>query len=204
MILDEARIAMNTRRGKVAGAIERDEVMAIEVDVVFEDLSALEAAEDVGESGSEVDRIEGVEDASHLRIAGNVFDLVDGSEVVVGLMSSFVEGEQGGFFEGEHGERSHGDVTERIGDGSGSVIGEGVESLAELLEDRVGAETIGNGCVHESQLPRRVVKVGHLGEEGVKEVYETMRQTTLRNQGKSSRREWLVQLHCFWAHVIID
>lgn len=138
MILDQTRLAVNLRGGKVAGTVERDEVMAPEVGVVFEYFPALQTAENVGEGGAEMDGVEGIEDRSHLRIAGNLFDAIDGSEVVIGSITSLVEGEQRRFFQREHRERGQENIAERVGDGTGAMIGERVESLAKPLDESIG------------------------------------------------------------------
>ena len=57
---------MDLGGGEVSRAIERQEIMAVDVGETLEDLAALEAAEHIGESGPQVVGIQRVEDVPHL------------------------------------------------------------------------------------------------------------------------------------------
>ena len=66
MVLLQARGTMDLGGGEVSRAIERQEIMAVEVGEAFEDLAALEAAEHIGEGGPQVVGIQRIEDVPHL------------------------------------------------------------------------------------------------------------------------------------------
>ena len=52
MVLLQARGAMDLRGGEIRRAVERQQVMAVQIDEAFEHLAALQATEEVAETGS--------------------------------------------------------------------------------------------------------------------------------------------------------
>ena len=91
MMLLQARVAMDFAGREIGRAVQRQEVIAVQIDERFECLAALQAAEDVLEQRPQVVGIDRVEDGPHLRVAGDVVDAVDavdGAEVVVGIAAA--------------------------------------------------------------------------------------------------------------------
>ena len=84
MVLLQARGAMDLGGGEIVGAVERQQVMAVEIDEAFQHLAALQATEDVAEDGPQVRGIDGIEDGPHLGVGGDAVDAIDGAEVVAG------------------------------------------------------------------------------------------------------------------------
>ena len=107
MVLHQTRGAMDLGGGEITGAVQRQQVMAVEIGEALEHLAALQATEDRAKAGSQIRGIKGIEDVPHLGVRGNTVDPIDGAEVVIGIAAAVVEGEQGCVFEGEHREGRH-------------------------------------------------------------------------------------------------
>ena len=86
---------MDLGGGEIGGAVQRQQVMAVQIDEAFEHLAALQATADLAERGPQVRGIERIEDVPHLRVAGDAVDPIDGAEVVLGVVAAVVEGQQG-------------------------------------------------------------------------------------------------------------
>ena len=93
---------MDLGGGEIGGAVQRQQVMAVQIDEAFEHLAALQATEDRGR-GPQVRGIDRVQEMPHLRVAGDAVDPIDGAEVVIGVVAAVVEGQQGRVIEREHG-----------------------------------------------------------------------------------------------------
>ncbi len=81
--------------------------MSVEIDERFQRLATLQAEKDITEHLPQVVGIDQIKEGPHLGVAGDVVDAVDGAEVIVGISTAFVEGQQGGILEREHGKRRH-------------------------------------------------------------------------------------------------
>src|SRR3954454_7602777 len=127
--------------------------MAVEVDEAFQDLAALHASEDVAEERSQLGGIEGVEEAPHLGVGGDVGDAIEGAEVVLGIAAASIEGQQGGILEGEHGEGRHEGVAQGDLDLARSGVRERVEPGADQMEEGVPREVFGCGAEITSHGP---------------------------------------------------
>ena len=93
MVLGQARGARDLGGGEVGRAIERQEITAVEINEAFEDLAALEATEHIVEAGPQVVGIQRIEDVPHLRVAGDLIDPINGTEVVEGIAAPVIEGQ---------------------------------------------------------------------------------------------------------------
>ena len=107
MLLHQARGAMDLGGGEIGRAVQRQQVMAVEIGEVFQRLAALQAPEDRAERGPQARGIDRIENGPHLGVAGDAVDPIDGAEVVIGIAAAVVEGEQGWVFEREHREGRH-------------------------------------------------------------------------------------------------
>ena len=92
MVLLQAGGTMDLGGGEIRGAVQRQQVMAVQIDEAFQHLAALEATEDVAEPGSQVRGIERIQDVPHLGVGGDAVNPIDRSEVVVGIAAAVVEG----------------------------------------------------------------------------------------------------------------
>ena len=142
MVLHQARGAMDLGGGEIGRAVQRQQVMAVQIDEAFERLAALQATEDLAERGPQVRRIDGIEDVPHLGVAGDAVDAVDGAEVVVGVAAAVVEGQQGWVFEREHREGRHQGIAQGDFDLAGPEVGKRAETGAEQPEEGVGREIL--------------------------------------------------------------
>lgn len=79
---------------KVGGAIEREQVTAVEIDKRFQCLAPLQTAEDIPEGRPHTYGLNGIDDGSHLRVGRGVDDAVDGAEVIAGILTALIEGQQ--------------------------------------------------------------------------------------------------------------
>ena len=95
MLLHQARGAMDLGGGKIGRAVQRHQVVAVQIDETFERLAALQATEDLAERGPQA---RGIRQRSrkrpHLGVAGDAVDPIDGAEVDVGIATAIVEGQQ--------------------------------------------------------------------------------------------------------------
>ena len=95
---------MDLGGGKIGRAVQRHQVVAVQIDETFERLAALQATEDLAERGPQARGIDRIENGPHLGVAGDAVDSIDGAEVVVGVAAAVVEGQQGWVLEREHRE----------------------------------------------------------------------------------------------------
>ena len=127
---------------KYAGAVQRQQVMAVQIDEAFEHLAALEATEDLAERGPQVCGIDRIEDGPHLGVGGDAVDPIDRAEVVIGVAAAVVEGQQGWVFEREHREGRHQGVAQGDFDLARPRIRKRAEMGAERSEQGVGGEIL--------------------------------------------------------------
>ena len=59
---------MDLGGGEIRGAVQRQQVMAVQIDEAFKHLAALQATEDLAERGPQVRGIERIQDVPHLRV----------------------------------------------------------------------------------------------------------------------------------------
>ncbi len=140
MMLLQARVAMDFAGGEIGRAVQRQEVMPVQIDERFECLAALQAAEDVLEQGPQVVGIDRVEDVPHLRVAGDVVDAVDGAKDVVGIAAALVKSQEGRILEGEHGKGGHQCVAQGYFGASRARFGKGFKTGADQLEKGVSGK----------------------------------------------------------------
>ena len=69
--------------GKISGPIERQQITSFVEGKRFQRFAALQLAKYILEQGPKQFRIERVEEGSQIGVAGDVFDAVDGLEVLV-------------------------------------------------------------------------------------------------------------------------
>src|ERR687892_2285421 len=101
----QTRRTVNLLGGKVARAIEGQEVVALDKDHLFERFAALQGSKDTLEQGTEGLGLDRVEYLTHRRITGNPLDAVDLLQIPLG--SVFVKGQKRGRFQGKHGKGGH-------------------------------------------------------------------------------------------------
>ena len=149
MVLFQTGGTMDIGGGEIGGAVQRQQVMVVQIDEAFEHLAALQAPEDLAERGPQVRRIDRIQDVPHLRVAGDAVDPIEGAEVVLGVVAAVVEGQQGRVFEREHGKGRH----QGIGQGDFNLVRPQVrkrgETGAERPEKGVGGEVL--PCFTESK-----------------------------------------------------
>src|SRR3954447_25110639 len=114
--------------------------MAVAIDEAFERLAALRASEDLAERGAQDLGLDRIEDGAHLRVGGDAVDPIDGAEVIRGVASSVVEGEEGGVLEREHREGRHDGVAQGDLDRAGARVRERAELGVEELKEGVGGK----------------------------------------------------------------
>jgi hypothetical protein len=133
-----ARVTVDGRGGKIPGAIDCYQIMAIEKHHRFKRLATLELSTDERERRAQRRRRNGIEALPPSRVAGRACDAIDGLQMA--FCPLFVKGEQGGGFEGKHGKRRH----QRIVQGNlylgNAIIHEGGEVLMKQAEERIGTE----------------------------------------------------------------
>ena len=142
MVFLEARGALDGGRGEIAGAIECYQVLAVQVDEVFQSFAALQAAEDVEVHGPQACRIDGVQNSAHLRVARDVLDAINGAEVVVGVVAAFIESQQRRILQGEHGKRRHQCIAHGNDWIARTGIGDFVKASVKPLEQSIGGEIL--------------------------------------------------------------
>ena len=148
MVLLQARGAMDLGGGEIGRAVQRHQVMAVQIGEAFEHLAALQATENLAERGPQVCGIDRIENGPHLGVGGDAVDAIDGAEVVVGVAAAVVEGQQGRVFEREHREGRHQGIAQGDFDLARPRIGKGAEMGAERSEEGVGGEIL--PCFTES------------------------------------------------------
>jgi len=79
--------------------------VAIEKRHRFECFPALQLGEHTFEDRTERLGANRIQDLTHVRVARDPFDTIDGFQIALGAF--FVKGEERGRFEGKHGERRH-------------------------------------------------------------------------------------------------
>jgi len=104
--------------------------------------ATLQAANDITEQGPQVVGIDRIKEGPHLGVAGDVVDAVDGAEVVVGISTALVEGQQERILEREHGKRRHQGVAKRDLDRRRTRIGQAVEAGANQSEGGISGEIL--------------------------------------------------------------
>jgi|GEM_PF-1084946 len=72
MVLLQARGTVNPGRGKIAGAIQRQQIMSVEIDEQFQRLATLQAANDITEQRPQVVGIDRIKEGPHLGVAGDL------------------------------------------------------------------------------------------------------------------------------------
>ena len=134
----QARVTVDGRGGKIPGAIERYQIMALETHHWFKRLATLELSKDERERRAQRLRRHGIEALPHPRVTGRACDAINGLQIA--FCPLFVKGEQGWCFEGKHGKRRH----QRIVQGNlylgHAIIREGGEVLMKHAEERIGTE----------------------------------------------------------------
>ncbi len=139
----QALLAVDLVGAEVFDAVQANQVTAAQKDERLEDLAPLELAEDVSEGRAELDGVHVIEDAAHLRVAGEGLQAKDAVQVVIEGAPG--EGQQGRVLEGEQGQSGH----QGIGQGEGgatALLREFGEALAEALDQGVEVEVPALTC----------------------------------------------------------
>ncbi len=138
-VLLQARGTVNPGREKIVRAIQRLQIMSVEIDERFQRLATLQSAKDITEQRPQVVGLDRIEEGPHL---GVTVDAVDGAEVVVGISTALVEGQQERILEREHGKRRHQGVAEGDFDRGRTRIGHAVEAGASQSEEGISGEIL--------------------------------------------------------------
>ena len=123
----QARVTVDGRGGKIPGAIERYQIMALETHHWFKRLATLELSKDERERRAQRLRRHGIEALPHPRVTGHAVNAIDGLQIT--FCSLFVKREQGRCFEGKHGKRRH----QRIIQGNLYVVSAIICDAGEVL-----------------------------------------------------------------------
>ena len=83
VMLFQAARAMNGVGKEILRAIQCQKVALVEIAVGFQDFATLQFAEDVLEARTQFVGCDPIEKDTHLRVAGDAVDAIDGTEVVV-------------------------------------------------------------------------------------------------------------------------
>ena len=116
--------------------------MAVPVGEGFPGFAALLAAEDITEHGSQVGRIDGVENGPHLGVTRNAADVIDGSEIVARVIPALVESQQGRILQREQGQARHQGIAQRNAARVGTTIRHLFECGAEPSKQPIGGEIL--------------------------------------------------------------
>ena len=94
MVLFDALRAMNFRGREILGAIEGQQIIAIQKAKIFQGLAADQSGEDISEGGPQLFGIDRIEDFSQASITGYVFHVEDHPQVLLVPLASLVKGQQ--------------------------------------------------------------------------------------------------------------
>ena len=142
MMLLQAGGTMDLGGGEIGRAVQRQQVMVVQIDEAFQHLAALQATEDLAEPGSQACGIDRIENVPHLGVGGDAVNPIDRAEVVVGVVAAVVEGQQGWVFEREHREGRHQGVAQSDFNLARPRIRKRAEMRAERSEEGVGREIL--------------------------------------------------------------
>src|ERR1700733_2892894 len=107
VMLDLAVGALDLGGTEVATAIKGEQMMIPKKAKGLQRFAALDVAEEVGKTRSQGGRIYVVENIAHLGIGRDMLDAKDGFEVAVGVLASFVKGQQRRILQSEDGKPRH-------------------------------------------------------------------------------------------------
>jgi hypothetical protein len=130
---------------EIPGAVEGQQVIAIQKAQIFQGLAADQSGEDVLEGGPELLGIDRIEDFAQASITGDVFHVEDHPQVLFVLLSSLIEGQQGRILESEHGQSTHQRIRQADIRFSGSGIGDVLEGFPEVPEQGIGGKPFTRG-----------------------------------------------------------
>jgi hypothetical protein len=145
MVFSQALGAMDFWGREILGAIERQQIIAIQKAQIFQGLAADQSAEDISEGGPQLFGVDRIEDFSQARITGYVFHVEDHSQILLVLLSSLVEGQQRRILESEHGQSTHERIRQSDIRFSGSGIANVVEGLVDVPEQGIGGKMLTRG-----------------------------------------------------------
>ena len=149
MVLFQAGGTMDLGGGEIGRAVQRQQVMVVQIDETFEHIAALQATEDLAERGSQAGRIDRIENGPHLGVGGDAVDPIDGAKVVVRVAAAVVEGQQGWVLEREHRKGRHQGIVQGDFNLARPRIGKRAEMGAERAEQGISRE--GLPCFTESK-----------------------------------------------------
>jgi len=92
---------------EILGAVEGQQIIAIQKSQIFQGLVVNQSGEDISEGGPELFGVDRIEDFSQASITGYVFHAEDHPQVLFVLLSSLLEGQQGRILKSEHSQSTH-------------------------------------------------------------------------------------------------
>jgi len=125
---------------EILGAVEGQQMIAIQKSQIFQGLAAGQSGEDISEDGPELFGIDRIEDFSQASITGYVFHAEDHPQVLFVLLSSLIEGQQGRILESEHSQSTHQRIRQTDIRSSGSGIEYVLKGFTDVLEQGVSGK----------------------------------------------------------------
>jgi hypothetical protein len=129
---------VNRVGGEIARAIERQSIPVIQEHHRFERFPALSLGQHALEHGAERLRGDRIEYLTHVRVARDALDPVDG--VQIALCPLLVKGEERGRFEGKQGEGGHEGIGSRHIRIGSTIIWDVVKAGVHQPQERIGGE----------------------------------------------------------------
>jgi hypothetical protein len=145
MVFFHALGAMDFWGREVLGTVEGQQIIAIQKAQIFQGLAADQSGEDISEGGSELFRVDRIEDFSQASITGYVFHAEDHPQIFFVLLSSLVEGQQGRILQSENGQSTHQRIRQTDIRFSGSWIGDVLDGLTDVPEQGIGGKLLTRG-----------------------------------------------------------
>lgn len=156
VVVFQTRVTVNLFGGKIAGAIEGEQIVALDTDHLFKGFAALQVAKNRLERGPQVLGLDWVKYLAHRRITRDPPNPIDALQIV--LSSNLVKGEQRGGCEGEHGQGGHEGITQRDVGIACSMLRKLTKDVLNRAQQRVGTEMFshfGNDDAHSNPQQQR-------------------------------------------------
>jgi hypothetical protein len=145
MVFFHALGAMDFWGREILGAVESQQIIAIQKAQIFQGLAADQSGEDLSEDGPELFGVDRIENFSQASITGYVFHVEDHPQVLFVLLSSLVEGQQGRILESEHSQSTHQRIRQTDLRSSGSGIEDVLKGFTDVLKQGVSGKMFTRG-----------------------------------------------------------
>jgi hypothetical protein len=145
MVFFHALGAVDLWGREILGAVEGQQIIAIQKSQTFQGLAADQSGEDISEGGPELFGVDRIRDFSQASITGYVFHAEDHPQVLFVLLSSLVEGQQGRILKSEHRKSTHQCIRQTDIRFSRSGIGDVLEGFTDIPEQGIGGKLLTSG-----------------------------------------------------------